>query len=111
MLTAAEIMSGSLPTTKRKFTVNTVGEVELYRLPADIEHKTKVLLQDPKANGDDIEKAIPENIYYMLHGEFNSELAATLPSKLDTNQLTQLHTTGLFFIDLTQKNLESIEKN
>ena len=47
----------------------------------------------------------------MLHGEFNDKEAVKLPNLLDTNQLAMIYSTGLFFTDLKQDNLEAIEKN
>lgn len=111
MITANDIMAGKLPATKRIFNVQGVGEIELHRLPAADEFAAKKLLEDQEADTEELEKVAQRNVYYLLHGKFDDEEAAKLPSLLDTSQLAQIYTTGLFFTDLSQSSLEQTEKN
>ena len=110
MITAEQIMAGKLPTSSREFDIPGVGKLKLHRLPAVDEAKAKEMFNDEQADFKKLEKLAQRNIYYMLHGEFNDKEAVKLPNLLDTNQLAMIYSTGLFFTDLKQDNLEAIEK-
>ena len=120
MITAHQIMAGELPTTKRTFDVESIGKIELHRLPSDKESEGKKALalaakgEDNKAV-DDLENFILNSIYYMLHGEFEKAKSKvktkSLRSKLDDNQISKLFSTGLYFMDLSPDNKEQTEKN
>ncbi|WP_105215694.1 hypothetical protein [Pseudoalteromonas sp. T1lg22] len=111
MITAAQIMAGELPTSSREFTVEGVGKLVLHRLPATEEVKARQLFTDKDADPAKLEEMAQRNTYYMLHGQFNDKEAAKLPQLLDVHQLGMIHTTGLFFTNLTQEHLEETEKN
>lgn len=111
MITAEQIMAGMLPTSSRSFDVPSVGKLQLHRLPANDEAQAKELLGNSEADPKKLEKTAQRNIYYMLHGRFDDKEAAKLPKLMDTEQLAMIYTTGLFFINLNQDNLENIEKN
>ena len=111
MITAAQIMAGELATSSLELDIPGIGKMKLHRLPAVDEAKAKELFSEDQADFKKLEKVAQRNIYYMLHGEFNYKEAAKLPSLLDTHQLAMIYSTGLFFIDLKQDNLEAIEKN
>ncbi|MBG9991601.1 MULTISPECIES: hypothetical protein [unclassified Pseudoalteromonas] len=111
MITAAQIMAGKLPTSSREFDIEGVGKIVLHRLPAIDEVKARELFTDKDADPKKLEKMAQRNTYYMLHGKFDDKEAAKLPSLIDMQQLGMIHTTGLFFTNLAQENLEAIEKN
>jgi len=114
MITAEQIMNGELATTTREFDIKDIGKMVLHRLPADTENQTRKLFSDNSqdtAKLDKLEKLALRNTYYMLHGKFNDKESAKLLKTLDVYQLTKIHTTGLFFTNLEQENLEGIEKN
>lgn len=111
MITAEQIMAGGLPTSSREFDVPGIGKMVLHRLPAIDETEARKLFSDKNADPHKLEKMAQRNTYYMLHGKFNDKEAAKLPKLMDVHQLGMIHTTGLFFTNLDQENLESIEKN
>jgi|GEM_PF-1181655 len=111
MITAADIMAGRLATSTRVFDVKGVGKIELHRLPANDEFKARELFTDKNADPKKLEKIAQRNTYYMLHGKYDDKEAAKLPQLMDVDQLGMIHTTGLFFTNLSQDNLETIEKN
>lgn len=111
MITAADIMAGRLSTSTRIFDVKGIGKVELHRLPAIDEVKARELFSDKNADPKKLEKLAERNTYYMLHGKYDDKEAAKLPKLMDVEQLGMIHTTGLFFTNLSQDNLETIEKN
>lgn len=111
MITAEQIMAGNLPTSSREFDVAGVGKILLHRLPATNEEESRKLFSDKSTDPKKLEKLAQRNIYYMLHGQFNDKEAAKLPKVMDVNQLAMIHSTGLFFTNLEQENLEAIEKN
>ena len=111
MITADQIMAGKLPTSKRTFKVAGVGEITLHRLPAADEIEAKALMQQENVDEAKLEKVAQKNIYYMLYGKFDAKACLKLSKLMDTNQLASIYTTGLFFMNLEQENLEAIEKN
>ena len=111
MITAEQIMSGQLPTSSREFDIEGLGRITLHRLPADKEMEAKLLFANPDTPSEKLEDITQQNTYFMLHGKWDSEEAAKLPSLLDMHQLGAIHTTGLFFVNLKQENLEALEKN
>ncbi len=110
MITAEQIMAGKLPKTTREFNIPGLGKILLHRLPANKEVEAQKLYASSNPNYRKLEKITQNNTYYMLHGRFDEEEAAKLPSLMDVEQLGMIHTTGLFFTDLNQVNLEAIEK-
>jgi len=106
-------MAGLLPTTKREFNVQGVGKIVLHRLPAQDEFEARKIFSNQDGNVDIemLEKVAEKNVYYMLHGKFDAKQAPKLKKLMDTNQLAMIHTTGLFFTNLEQDNLEDMEKN
>lgn len=112
MITAEQIMSGQLPTSTREFDIEGLGRIRLHRLPADKESEARVMFANPlETPPEKLEEIAQQNTYFMLHGKWDHKEAAKLPSLLDMHQLGVIHTTGLFFTNLKQENLEALEKN
>lgn len=111
MITAEQIMQGLLPTTSKEFDVPSVGKILLHRLPANEESNAQKLFSNKEADHQELEELAIRNTYYMLHGNFDEDAAKKLPFLMDTNQLAMIHSTGMFFTNLQQENLEAIEKN
>lgn len=111
MITAAQIMAGALPRTKKTFNVTGIGEIELHRLPLNREIEAQKLIAADDVDIDKLEKLILNNTYFMLFGEYNDEESQKLYELLDQTQITNLHATGLFFTQLDADTLEQTEKN
>jgi len=111
MITAEQIMSGGLPTSKREFDVPGVGKILLHRLPAIDETEARQLFSNQEADTKELEKLAQRNTYFMLFGKFNDKEAKKLPKQMDVSQLAMIHTTGLFYTNMSQDNLEQLEKN
>lgn len=114
MITAEQIMSGKLPTTTREFDIPSIGKILLHRLPVSMEIETKKLFMKQDLSEQDskkLEDFTLRNLYYMLHGKFDEKESKKLMDLLDNEKLVLIHSTGLFFTNVKQENLEQIEKN
>lgn len=113
-ITLETILAGKLARTKRKFNIPSVGELELTKLPVNQQKvAAQAMAEKPETEeqAQQVEKVILNSVYQMLSGESNEEQAEKLLENLDELQISQIFSTGYYWIDLSVKNLEQTEKN